>query len=142
MQIKSLTVYTNLLRLKFSSKHKISFLKTAWVFQVSCNPLCNCAEFTRLYVCNTMKTYHIPNSSTVLNAYSGFRRLCKFKVEPQCSTIKGSVFFSTCSTETVSLYNYSLWHWAWQVDLQRCVNSLYGKGSLRMSVPCQICIIM
>ena len=54
--------------------------------------------------------------------YSGFRHLCKFSLEPQCSTIKGSVIISTYCTETVSLYNYSLWHWAQQVDMQRCVN--------------------
>ena len=41
--------------------------------------------------------------------YSKFQHICKERhqsLKPQCSTIKGFAFTSTCSSETVSLLSY------------------------------------
>ena len=57
-----------------------------------------------------------------------FKTFCKSTQlghKPHCSTIKASVFTSTCSTDTVSLHNYNCGVGICRVDVQRCVKSLY-----------------
>ena len=56
--------------------------------------------------------------------FNTFARSTQLGHKPHCSTIKGSVFTSTCNTEPVSLHNYNCGVGLSSVDLQRCVNSL------------------
>ena len=76
------------------------------------------------------KTHVKKSKNSNLYSYSEFQHLCKSTQlghKPHCSIIKGSVFTSTCSTETVSLHNYNCGIGICRVDVQRCGKSLYAQ---------------
>ena len=57
--------------------------------------------------------------------YSQFQHLCEERLlalKPQCSTIKGSIFISTHSSEIVGLLNYNLWDYPSQADCKGTEN--------------------